>query len=310
MFGIITLLSALSLAVTAAWFAIIGIMTIFAGAPVPALIMGAVIEVGKVVAVSWVYRNWKEPTKLKYVMLPLIFVAMLLTSMGIFGFLSKAHIQQNAPVGNNTLKIERLDQRIASEQAKITDAEVVIQQLDDQVKTLIEYDKISGPDGSRAVRAGQQDQRDALSGVIDEAQNKIDTYEDQKLGLKQELQNLELEVGPVKYIAELIYDDPQSKFESAVRAVIIAFIFVFDPMAIILLMAANYTLMRHQHLLDDTDDDSTPPPAPKKIIPNAATEFVPNTSPPKEEATKTPPTSRAGKFVSNDKRGLKHKTIS
>lgn len=296
MFGYITLGTALSLAATAAWFAIAGIMAIFAGNPIPALIMGAVIELGKVVGVSWVYRNWDAKTKLKYIMLPLILVAMLLTSMGIFGFLSKAHIEQNADVGNNTLQIERLDQRIARQQAvidreqdKINSADSVIQQLDTTVSTLIEYDKISGPDGARAVREGQQAQRDALAAEIAAAQNKIDTTEDEigelqdeRLVLSQEVRELELEIGPIKYIAELIYEEPENQFEDAVRIVIILFIFVFDPMAIILLMAANYTLMRHQHLFDDEGElpeEGPPPPAPeskaKKIVPNADAAFVP-----------------------------------
>lgn len=288
MFGAITLFSALSLAATAAWFAIVGIIALFGGNPIPVLIMGAGIELAKVVGVSWLYRNWKgAPWTLKYPGAFLVFVVMLLTSMGIFGFLSKAHIDQNADVGNNTLQIERLDQRVARQQAvidreqdKIDSADSVIQQLDDTVTTLIGYDKISGPDGARAVRASQQAQRDALAAEVAAAQNKIDTTEDEigslqdeRLALSQEVRKLELEVGPVKYIAALIYEDPETNLEDAVRIVIILFIFVFDPMAVWLLMAANYTLMRHQHLFDD---EETPPPAPKarKIVPNAKTEFV------------------------------------
>lgn len=276
MFGLITLFSALSLAGTAAWFAIVGIMTLFAGNPVPALIMGAVIELGKIVGVSWVYRNWEEPTKLKYVALIPIVVVMLLTSMGIFGFLSKAHIEQNADLGDNTLKIERLDQRIAREQAKIDDADIIIGQLDETVNTLIEFNRISHPvTGARAVRANQQEQRDALTDTITEAQNKLDAYEDTKLELNQQIRELELEVGPVRYIAELIYEDPENSVEDAVRLVIIAFIFVFDPMAIILLMAANYTLMSQQHLISRAPSKKEK----HKLIPNASVSFAPGTKP-------------------------------
>lgn len=106
LFAIITLITALSMATVAAWFAIAGIMAVFAGAPIPALIMGIVVEAGKIIGVSWIYRYWKEKTKLKWAMVPVVVVAVLLTSMGIFGFLSKAHIEQNAPVGNNIAKIE------------------------------------------------------------------------------------------------------------------------------------------------------------------------------------------------------------
>ena len=241
-FGILTLLTALSMATVAAVFAIYGIIAIFAGMPQFALIMGAVIELGKVVGVSWLYRNWNEPTKIKYFMAPLVLVAMLLTSMGIFGLLSKAHLEQTSPVANNEIQITRLDQQITREQSRITDAEQVISQLDQSVQALIEFDRIRGPDGAIAVRESQAEQRELLRQTIDTAQTEVDKLEDQKLELTQELTAIALEVGPVKYLAELVYGTETDRTEEAVRWVIIAFIFVFDPMAILLLMAANYTL--------------------------------------------------------------------
>jgi multisubunit Na+/H+ antiporter MnhG subunit len=244
--AIITLLTALSMATVAAVFAIYGIIAIFAGMPQFALVMGAVIELGKVVGISWLYRNWNEPTKIKYAMTPLVLIAMLLTSMGIFGLLSKAHLEQTAPVANNEIQIERLDQQIAREQARINDSETVVAQLDQSVQALINFDRIRGPDGALAVREGQAEQRELLRQTIDTAQAEMDRLEDQKLELSQQLRAIELEVGPIKYIAELIYSDGQDRTEEAVRWVIIAFIFVFDPMAILLLMAANYTLVNRK----------------------------------------------------------------
>lgn len=319
MFGYITLFSALSLAATAAWFAIVGIVALFGGNPIPVMIMGAGIELAKIVGVSWLYRNWEGANwRLKWPGVFLVIVVMLLTSMGIFGFLSKAHIEQNADVGNNTLQIERLDQRIAREQAvidreqdKINSADSVIQQLDTTVSTLIEYDKISGPDGARAVREGQQDQRDALAAEIAAAQSKIDEVEDdigelqdERLVLSQEVRELELEVGPVKYIAALIYEDAETNLEDAVRIVIIMFIFVFDPMAIWLLMAANHVLLRNQHMWGDEDDPHTPepPPAPKakKIVPNADAEFVPASDPEAERIAEEKAEMQKGKAPPKD----------
>lgn len=256
LFAIITLITALAMAGTAAWFAIVGIMAIFAGLPTYALVMGSVIELGKVVGVSWLYRNWQEPTKLKYAMLPLVLIAMLLTSMGIFGLLSKAHLEQAAPVSNNIAIIERLDQRIEREERQIQDAEQVIGQLDETVQTLIDYDRVRGPTGAIATRESQQEQRENLRTIIDEAQSRIDTFEDEKLELTQELQKIELEVGPIKYIAEIVYSEGGTRIEDAVRWVIVAFIFVFDPMAILLLMAANYTLMSRK----PPEPDPTPEP--------------------------------------------------
>ena len=240
-FGILTLFTALSMATVAAVFAIYGIIAIFAGMPQFALVMGAVIELGKVVGISWLYRNWSEPTKIKYAMAPLVLVAVMLTSMGIFGLLSKAHLEQTSPVANNEVQITRLDQQIAREQSRIADSEEVISQLDQTVQTLIDFDRIRGDDGALAVRESQAEQRELLRQTIDTAQAELDRLEDQKLELTQELTAIALEVGPVKYLAELVYGTETDRTEEAVRWVIIAFIFVFDPMAILLLMAANYT---------------------------------------------------------------------
>lgn len=243
-FGIVTLLTGLALSTVAAWFAIEGIMAIFAGLPIYAMIMGIVVEAGKVVGVTWIYRHWTEKSLLKFVLLPVVLVGLLLTSMGIFGLLSKAHLEQTAPVTNNTARIERLDLRITREQSKITDAELEIKQLDETLQVLIDANIISHPvRGARVVREKQQPLRNILKETIDDAQDAIDEYEDKKLELNQELNDLEREVGPVKYIAAIIYEQPDGNLEEAVRMVIIAFIFVFDPMAILLIMAGNYTLM-------------------------------------------------------------------
>jgi len=250
-FPIITLITALAMATTAAVFAIFGIVAIFAGMPAFALVMGSVIELGKVVGVSWIYRNWNEPTKIKYFMMPLVFVAMLLTSMGIFGLLSKAHLDQTQAVSSNALVIERLNQQIAREQTRIDNAESVVSQLDETVNTLIEFSRISGPDGARAVREGQEEQRTELTALIDTSQDKIDELQSQRLELQKKVEAVELEVGPVLYIAQLIYEDGEERLEDAVRWVIIAFIFVFDPMAILLLIAANYSLMSRKTVVKD-----------------------------------------------------------
>ncbi len=262
MFGIITLLTGLALSIVAAWFAIEGIMAIFAGLPIYAMIMGIVVEAGKIVGITWIYRHWTEKTSLKFVMIPVVVVAMLLTSMGIFGLLSKAHLEQTAPVSNNTSQIERLDLRIVREQTEIADAELIIAQLDDTIRVLVDARKISHPtEGSRVVRINQQPQRDQLKQIIDSSMDSIDEYEDTKLTLNQELNQLELEVGPVKYLAAIIYEEPESQLDEAVRIVIIAFIFVFDPMAILLLMAGNYTLMGRigaKPVVKENDPEDTP----------------------------------------------------
>lgn len=255
-FAVLTLFTALAMAGTAATFAIMGIMAIFAGLPYHALVMGIVIELGKIVGVSWLYRNWASPTKIKFAMLPLVLVAMLLTSMGIFGLLSKAHLEQTASVSNNTSVIERLDEQIGRAELDIDRAESALSQLDASIDEYIDRGFVTR--GLEA-REAQQEERDGLQQIITESQDQMNQLEDQRLELRQQLQVVELEVGPIKYIAELVYGAGEDRLEEAVRWVIIAFIFVFDPMAILLLMAANFTLMqRGIHLEAKYQPQSTP----------------------------------------------------
>lgn len=240
---IITLLTALLIAGVAAWFSIAGLMAIFAATPLSILIMGTVLELGKLTSASWLYRNWDEaPFLLKSYLTGAVVILMLITSMGIFGFLSKAHIEQSAPMGNNMAKITRLEQRIGYEQRQVDDFGKIIAQLDVAVDTLVKYDKISGETGAIAVRKQQKAERDGLSASIAAVQANIDGYEDEKAKLSGKVRQFELEVGPLRYIADMIYEDPASKLESAVRLVIIIIIFVFDPLAVLLLIAANHSL--------------------------------------------------------------------
>lgn len=263
-FAIVMLLSALSISAVAAWFSITGLVAIFPLFPISIVIMGAVLEVGKLVTASWLYRNWKiAPKLLKSYLVSAVIVLMFITSMGIFGYLSKMHIEQNAPVANNQLKVERIDQRIAVEEKKISDAQLVIAQLDEAVQVLIDYDRIRGPEGSLATRSKQKEERAQLNEIIDSAQERIDELSDKKFELVAEVKQLEVEVGPIKYIAEVVYEDGEKEnLEKAVRAVILILIFVFDPLAVVMLVAANMSLV--QAGLKKKRED-TPNPLEQKI---------------------------------------------
>lgn len=243
--AILALLSSLALAGVAAWFSIIGLMTIFAGMPKYALAMASAIEVAKLVTAAWLKNNWDSTTRLlRTALTSFVLIAMFVTSVGIYGLLSKAHIEQGAPISDNSARVERIEQRIAREQKAIDDAEIVISQLDETVNTLIEYDKISGPDGARSVRANQQPQRDQLAATIDSAEEAIDELLDEKFTLEQEVRAYEVEVGPIKYMAALFNEDPTaSDLEVAVRYLILLLIFIFDPFAVLLLVAANQSLI-------------------------------------------------------------------
>ena len=242
---ILTLLVAIAISVVAAWYSILGLMAIFAAAAIPIAIMGAVLEVGKLVTASWLYQNWNTvPKLLKGYLTTSVVVLMFITSMGIFGFLSKAHIDQTILTGDNSLQIEQIDQKIDREQRNINDAEKVIDTLDQQVQTLIDYDRIRGPEGALATRNNQKQEREQLNNIINESFNIINDLQNEKLTLEKGQLELEAEVGPIRYIAEFVYRDKASKavLEEAVRWVIITIIFVFDPLAVLLIIAANMSI--------------------------------------------------------------------
>ena len=247
--GSITLLVALSISAVAAFYSIIGLMAIFSAAALEIALMGAVLEVGKLVTASWLYQHWQSklvPKLLKIYLTIAVVVLVFITSMGIFGFLSKAHIDQTILTGDNSLEISQIETRIERQEKRVIDAELVISQLDAQVQTLIDYDRIRGEDGAVATRENQKEERAELNKVIDDAMTVISELNVQKLALSKEQIQLDAEVGPLKYIAELVYGEENAKdhFDQAVRWVIIVFIFVFDPLAVLLLIAANITLKK------------------------------------------------------------------
>ena len=281
MFFIALLLcSALAVSVVAGWFSIVGLMAIFPGVPVPILTMGVVLEVAKLVTASWVYRNWQTAQMLHKIYLTLsVVVLSFITSMGIYGFLSKAHIEQTITMGgNNALQIESIERRISNERRVISDAEKVIESLDASVQILQDYDRIRGPDGALAVRASQSEERQTLNSSIEQAIQNIESYEDELRPLRQVALQQEAEVGPVKYIAALIYENPEEMLDNTVRIVVILLVLVFDPLAILLVIAANQSLLQRrgekisfvsmeqfEELNEVTEDFGIEPEIPKDI---------------------------------------------
>lgn len=254
-FALLTLFAALGLATISEWFAIIGIMAIYAGAPIHALVMGIVLGSGKLVTTSWLYRNWGSTTwKMR---VPLIFFTltlMLTTSIGVFGFLSKAHLEQGASTVDNTDRIARLDQQILREKSVIDDNNKLITQMDSIINSYLGKDRT---DRSLSVRKSQDPQRKQLRADIDASQKLIDQYSDEKLKLTSEIKKLQLDVGPIRYIAELIYgvdNNTDKNIESAVRIFTLIIVLTLDPLAVILLIAANHTLLR---LRNEKEEDSS-----------------------------------------------------
>lgn len=240
---------ALALSASAAWYSIIGLTAIFAAAKIPIVIMGATLEVSKLVVASWLYRNWKEiPFLMKTYLTGALLVLMFLTSMGIFGFLSKSHADQSMNSGDVLAKIEMLEQKIQIEQSKIDSAKTTLAQLDAQVNEMIgRSTSTSAINRSITIRKQQDKERTVLIQSIEESQSRINELREELIPYKTQNRQLEAEVGPIKYIAALIYGEnpDENLLEKAIRWVILLIVGVFDPLAVVMLIAANWS-MRHR----------------------------------------------------------------
>lgn len=239
--ALITLFTALAISAVAAFYSIVGLMAIFSASALSIAIMGAVLEVGKLITASWLYQNWKTiPKLLKYYLTSAVVVLMFITSMGIFGYLSKSHIDAGTNTSQLQIKLERLNNYIKSEQKTIDRAERQLENLDKALERYVELGAVSkGLDR----RLEQEEERDILTSMVNKSQLKIDEYLDEKSEYDLEIKNFEVEVGPLKYISALIYGDDALNFlDSAVRIVILILVFVFDPLAVLLVVAANISI--------------------------------------------------------------------
>ena len=256
MFGIlIVFLSAISISVIAAGYSIMGLATLFAGAVIPIIAMGSALEVGKLVAASWLYNNWRNklvPQSIKAYLTFAVIVLIFITSMGIFGFLSKAHLDQVQPVSSNNIKIELIDKQINQQQIIIDRSQKTLDQLDKALDKYIDMEYVTR---GLKERAKQEEERNLLTTAINNASDKIGELTLQKAELALEQDKIEAEVGPIKYIAELIYgDEAKDHFDKAVRWVIIVLIFVFDPLAVLLLIAANISLRTRKEAKEEVQN--------------------------------------------------------
>jgi hypothetical protein len=204
--------------------------------------MGTALEIGKLVAASWLYQNWKSdvPKLLKAYLFTAIIVLIFITSMGIFGFLSKAHLDQVKPTSSNMIKVQTIDNQIVRQQNIIDRAEKTLTQLDKSIEVYLNNEYATR---GLKERKKQEEERTELNNAIKNASDEIAKLSDEKANLQLQQDKIEAEVGPIKYVAELIYGkEAQGHFDEAVRIVILILIFVFDPLAVLLLIAANISL--------------------------------------------------------------------
>ena len=242
-FSNLTLLVALSLSSVAAWYSIIGLTAIFAGAVIPVIIMGGILEVGKITTTVWLRKYWGRASwLLKLYLVPSVLALALLTSMGIFGFLSKAHMEQGINTGDSQAKLSLYDEKIKTQRDNIELARKALTQMDNQVdQRLSRGDSENSAERAVQIRRQQAGERTKLQKEIGDAQKEIAKLNEERAPIAAENRKIEAEVGPIKYIAALIYGDnaDNSTLEAAVRWVIILLVIVFDPLAIALVLAAN-----------------------------------------------------------------------
>lgn len=255
-FNYITLLVAIIISACAAYYSIVGLTAIFSAAFWPIVIMGSALELGKLTGAVWLHLNWKHASWwIKTYMVPAVAVLMLITSMGIFGFLSRAHIEQTAGAADVSTQIEQLNLDISVEQDKIDNNKKIMSQLDAAVDSLISGSATQGGQTKTSnakqasklaaeatkLRKSQEAQRTELQNQIQSSANKIATINKEKLTLEQQVKKIESEVGPIKYVASMVYgDNPDTNtLEKAVRWMIIILVVVFDPLAVVLILAAT-----------------------------------------------------------------------
>jgi hypothetical protein len=245
-FSILTLATALIISISAAYYSILGLTAIFASAFWPIVILGSSLEVGKIVSTLWLHKYWnRAEMQYKVYLCAAVAILMLLTSMGVFGFLSKAHTDQSLVSGDVIAKISIYDEKIKQARDNIDMSRRALTQMDSAVdQTMSRSTTETGADKAAQLRRSQAAERNRLLKEIDAEQRKIQALNDQRAPIAAEVRKVEAEVGPIKYIAALIYgDNPEANvLEKSVRWVIILIVIVFDPLALTLLLAATKSL--------------------------------------------------------------------
>jgi len=238
--------SAIALSAVAAYYSVIGLAQIFPGSYWPIIIMGSVLEISKLVTVSWLYNNWNDTVRImRYYFLIAVILLMLITSMGIFGYLSKAHLDTNVNINANSVQLKTLETQEKIAKERLT---YLLQRAGDPATATKKIDT-----------------------QIQEVQAELKKLSSEKLPLLSEENILMAEVGPIQYIAELFYTKDDAGFiDKAVRLVILIIIVVFDPLAILLLIASNQTLVRMRNLKSETKEPKPKAKSKKELAKSTA----------------------------------------
>ena len=241
----LALLSGLTISAVAIWYSVAGLVSIFAATVIPIIVMGVALEISKLIATVWLKINWtRAPVFIRTYLLVAIAILMLITSMGIFGFLSKAHSDQSLVSGDVQSRIAIYDEKIKTARENIEANRKQLKQMDEAVDQVMgRSTDEKGADKAVSVRKNQSRDRVALAKDIEANQKLIAKLNDEAAPIRAEVRKVEAEVGPIKYIASFIYgSNPDANLlEKAVTWVIIIIVVVFDPLAVILLLASQYS---------------------------------------------------------------------
>ena len=245
--AILPFITAIALSGIAAYYSVIGLAQIFPGSYWPIIIMGSVLEAAKLVTVSWLYDNWKETlSALKIYFLIAVVLLMGITSMGIFGYLSKAHIEHSSSISPLVEKEMIYEEKIKTLKEVIETNRKNVLQLDAAVdQVMVRSTDEKGAERSNQIRKTQQKERLRAADEIARAQTEIQKITEEKSPISLEIKKAESDLGPIKYVADVVYGtQDRDLIDKAVRLVIFVIIVVFDPLAVLLLIAANQTYRR------------------------------------------------------------------
>jgi len=249
------LLTGLTISAVAIYYSVVGLAAIFSAAIIPIVIMGSALEVGKLVCASWLKDNWERaPRFMKYYMIVAVIVLMLITSMGIFGFLSKAHSDQSLVSGDVTSRIAIYDEKIRTAKDNIDANRKALKQMDEAVDQVMgRSSDEKGAEKAVAIRRAQQKERVRLQSEITAEQKTVAAISEERAPIAAEVRKVEAEVGPIKYIAHLLYgENPDANIlEKAVIWVTVLIVIVLDPLAVVLLLASQYSFQRFQELEEE-----------------------------------------------------------
>jgi hypothetical protein len=254
----LALFSGLFLSLVAEYYSILGLTSIFSAAVIPVVIMGIALGLGKITATLWLKQNWNiAPWSMRIYLFTAIVVLMIVTSMGIFGFLSKAHSDQSLVSGDVLAKISIYDEKIKTEKENIETNRKALKQMDEAVDQVMgRSSSETGADKAVAIRRSQQKERGRLQQDIAQSQQTISALNEQRAPIAAEVRKVEAEVGPIKYIAAFVYGETdQTILEKAVTWVIIILIVVFDPLAVILLLSSQISFQNFREREDPNEKE-------------------------------------------------------